>query len=534
MKHFLKPILFTLFCVSTLLLKAQVPILNSYPTSSAVIFLDFDGHYVDNTSWNYAGPISCDPSGLNNTQITEVFNRVAEDYRPFALNITTDSTKYWSAPVSKRTRVIITTTYSWYGSGAGGVSFMYTFGDAANTPCFIFSSLLGLNVKKVSEAVSHEAGHTLGLFHQATYDNNCVRISEYNPGTGTGEIGWAPIMGVGYSQNLTLWNIGPNPYGCSNVQSDIDIITTRNSISLRPDDYADTYAGATNINFVNNAFNIPGIITSNTDIDMFKVVVPSLGRFKLDAIPYNVGTGNSGSNLDIQLTLYNSAQTLLNVYNPSTLLSSAIDSVLNPGTYYIKVEGKGNIYAPNYASLGSYSLQGSFTGGTLPLRRLELRGAINNNQHQLAWTIDADEQITKLILETSTDGRNFTTLTDAATTLRNYNYDPLVSGTIQYRLNVTFDNGRQYYSNIVTLKKTGSRNRPQLISNLINSNNVEVQSPGNFNYHIYDFSGKSLTSGKLVNGSNHINTSTLNVSGMYIIRFDDGASGAWMDKFVKQ
>lgn len=534
MKKFFKPILFTLLCVNALILNAQVPRLNSYPTSSAVLFLDFDGHLVDNTSWNIAGPISCAASGLTNDQITEVFNRVSEDYRPFALNITTDSTKFWAAPVDKRIRVIITTTYSWYGSGAGGVSFVNTFGDPSNTPCFIFSSLLGYNIKQISEAASHEAGHTLGLFHQAKYDNNCVKISDYNTGTGSGEIGWAPIMGVGYYQNLTLWNIGPNPYGCSNVQNDMDVITTNNGISLRPDDYADNYAGATSLPFLNNAFTAQGIITSNTDVDMLKVVIPFNGRFRLDAIPYNVGTGNSGSNLDMQVSLYNSSQTLLNTYNPSTLLSSVIDSVLNPGTYFLKVEGKGNIYAPNYASLGSYSLQGSFSGGTLPLRRLELRGAINNNQHQLAWTIDADEQITDLKLEKSTDGRNFTTLTDAPIALRNFNYDPITTGTIQYRLNVTFDNGRQYYSNIVTLKNNGTKNRPQLITNLIYDNSVEVQSPGSFNYSIYDFSGKTLAAGKLVNGSNHINARALSTSGMYFIRFNDGASGIWTDKFVKQ
>src|SRR5919205_2791630 len=87
--------------ISAIAVKAQSPILNSYPSASAVIFLDFDGHTVNNTSWNYNGAIYCSPSGLNNTQITEVFNRVAEDYRPFNINITTDSTKYLAAPVTK-------------------------------------------------------------------------------------------------------------------------------------------------------------------------------------------------------------------------------------------------------------------------------------------------------------------------------------------------------------------------------------------------------------------------------------------------
>ena len=72
---------------------AQVPVFNSYPEARPVIFLDFDGHYVTGTNWNVFGPIDCAPSNLNEQQITEVFNRVAEDYRPFNINITTDSTR---------------------------------------------------------------------------------------------------------------------------------------------------------------------------------------------------------------------------------------------------------------------------------------------------------------------------------------------------------------------------------------------------------------------------------------------------------
>ena len=92
----------------TVMIKAQDPLFNSYPSAQAVIFLDFDGHTVNGTSWNYNGPIVCGTSGLDNSQITEIFNRVAEDYRPFNINVTTDSTKYLAAPANKRMRVILT------------------------------------------------------------------------------------------------------------------------------------------------------------------------------------------------------------------------------------------------------------------------------------------------------------------------------------------------------------------------------------------------------------------------------------------
>jgi len=523
--------LLMLFFISTLTATAQVPLLSSNPTATAVVFLDFDGHTVNGTSWNYAGPIYCGASGLNNTQITEVFNRVAEDYRPFAINVTTDSTKFLAAPVTNRMRVILTVTSSWYGS-AGGVAFVGSFVWGDDHPCFVFSALLNYNVKNISEASSHEAGHTLGLYHQSTYNASCVKTSDYNYGTGTGEIGWAPIMGAGYYQNLTLWNNGPNSYGCTNYQSDLDIITTGNGFTYRTDDHLATFAGATNKSFAGNQFTASGIIERNTDQDMIKFTQPGIGRFQLSAIPYSVGASNSGSNLDLQVTLFNAAQTQLNIYNPGTLLSSVIDTVLNPGTYYLRLEGKGNVYAPNYASLGSYSLQGDWSASTLPLRTLKLHGVLNGDNHQLSWIIDADEQVIQQVLEVSSDGRNFSPVIQPDIVARSYMYRPNISSTVQYRINVTFDNGKQYYSNIVTLRKTGATTRPKLISNLFATTSFEVSSPGVYNYMVYDLNGKTLAQGKLANGSNIITSDNI-TNGMYFIRFTNG-SEQWIDKFVKQ
>jgi len=73
---------------------AQVPKLNSYSAASATVFIDFDGQLVTGTAWNYRGDINAAPAGLSNAAITEIMDRVAEDYRPFDLNITTDSTLY--------------------------------------------------------------------------------------------------------------------------------------------------------------------------------------------------------------------------------------------------------------------------------------------------------------------------------------------------------------------------------------------------------------------------------------------------------
>jgi hypothetical protein len=532
MKNYLKLCLVTALLANSLSHYAQVPLLSSHPSAQAVIFLDFDGHTVAGTSWNYNGPIYCGAATLDNAQITTVFNRVAEDYRPFNVNVTTDSTKFLAASIDRRMRVVLTVSSSWYGS-AGGVAYIGSFTWGDDTPCFVFTALLNNNVKNIAEATSHEAGHTLGLYHQAVYDANCVKISDYYGGQGSGEIGWAPIMGVGYYQNLTLWNNGPNSFGCNSLQSDLDVITTGNNFTYRADDHQAGFNQATTTAFSNNQFTINGVVERNTDQDLIRFTIPANGRFVLNAVPYNVGTGNAGSNLDMQVTLFNASQTQLNVYNPGTLLSSVIDTILNAGNYFIRVEGRGNIYAPNYASLGSYSLQGSFTaGGTLPLRRLELSGQLNGDRHQLSWIIDADEQVTEQVLEVSTDGRNFSRVTQPANETRAFAYRPYVNTTAVYRLSVTFDNGRQYYSNMVSLRNTGSVAKPRLVSNIVNTGIITVTSPGSYQYAVVDYNGRTVRKGQLVNGLNNIDATAIN-AGLYLIRFANGDE-QWTDKFVRQ
>jgi hypothetical protein len=515
------------------MVNAQVPLLSSYPSAQAVIFLDFDGHTVNGTSWNYNGPIVCGASGLSNSQITEVFDRVSEDYRPFNINVTTDSTKFLAAPITKRTRVIVTVSSSWYGA-AGGVAFVGSFSWGDNSPCFVFSQLLNYNVKNISESAAHEAGHTLGLYHQSSYDVNCNKLSDYYAGQGSGEIGWAPIMGVGYYENFTLWNNGPNSYGCSSYQSDLDIITSAtNGFGYRTDDNGNSFTDATLASLSNNQFNVSGVIERNTDQDMFIFTLPSTGEFLLDAVPYNVGNNNAGSDLDLQVTLYNSSQTAVNVYNPGALLSSVIDTTLTAGTYYLRVEGKGNMYAPAYASLGSYSLLAhSLPGTILPLRKIELRGYLNGDKHQLEWTIEGDETITQQTLEIATDGRNFQPLVQAQIDTRSYLYRPNNIPLAQYRLNVTTANGHEYYSNIATIRQNDTTPRPQLTGTLIRSNTIVVSSPGNYDYMIMDASGRVFTWGKLTNGINNIDAPGI-TSGIYLIRFADN-SQQWTDKFVRQ
>jgi len=519
-------------CLGSLSSVSQVPIYDSYPSAAPVIFLDFDGYTVSGTSWNSDGPIYCGGSGLNSTQITEIFNRVAEDYRPFTINITTDSTKYLSAPVNQRMRVVITVTSDWYGS-AGGVSFVNSFSWGDNTPCFVFSELLSYLPKSIAEATSHEAGHTLGLRHQSSYDSNCVKLSDYNAGAGTGELSWAPIMGIAYSRNLTTWYNGPSSLGCTEFQNDLDIITSAvNGVTYRTDYQPTSFATAPGQLFANNQFTASSIIVRNTDEDMFKFSLPSLKLFQLSAIPFNVGPGNEGANLDLKVTLYNSSEALLNTYSSSSSLSVIVDTSLRAGIYYLKVQGVGNNYAPDYAILGSYSVQGSIIDATLPIYKSHLTATTEQGKNILTWTIEPNGLITEQTLEVSTDGKNFTPLVKPANKDRSYSYNPPHSDNLIYRLQIRFGNNSNHYSNLVAIKEVSAHYKPKLVNSLVLNGVISVTSPAVFDYAILDMNGKILRKGKLSNGMNSIAAGSM-ISGMYLIRFSDGED-QWTEKLVKQ
>jgi len=525
-------IVLPLILLSALQVNSQVPIYNSFPSASPVIYLDFDGQTVSGTGWNSAAPIYCGGSGLNESQITEIFNRVAEDYRPFTVNITTDSAKYLSAPNDKRMRVIITVTSDWYGS-AGGVSFVNSFSWGDDTPCFVFSALLSYDTKNIAEAISHEAGHTLGLRHQSIYDNNCVKVSEYNSGQGTGEQSWAPIMGVGYTRNLTTWYNGQSTLGCNIYQNDLDVITSSaNGISFRSDYQPNSFATAPLQDFTNNQFTASNIIVKNTYQDLYKISMPSLKPFQLSAVPFNVGSGNAGADLDLKVTLYDSAQTVLNSYTSNSTLNVIIDTILAAGMYYFKVEGVGNSYAPDYAMLGSYSVKGQIIDNSSPLNKLELTGTCNNDQHILNWSIETGKKVLQQVLESSNDGKNFTSLVRPAVDTRSFRYTPVKPGSVLYRLHVIFNDNSDEHSNTVLIKDAVDRFRPKLVNSLVTNGTLLVTSPSVLEYSLFDSNGKILRKGTLANGMNTINASWL-INGIYFIRFSI-MSQEWTEKLVKQ
>ncbi len=512
MKNFTKYIIPFLILLLSLPAFSQVK-LSSLAGAPATIFLDFDGQTVQSAAWNNGNKLFCTPSGLNDAQITEIFHRVSEDYRPFKVNITTDSTVFLAAPLSQRVRMIVTQTSDWY-QGVGGVAYIGSFTWGDDTPGFIFPNRLGNVPKYVAECCTHESGHTIGLSHQAAYNNDCGLVDPYNPGSGSGEAGWAPVMGNSYYKNMTGWYNGPTPYGCDNTQDALSIITTQNGFGYRNDDYNDE---PSNNNFLLNSanFTVPGIISTNVDKDAFKLVLESNENLHIDVIPFGLNSSNAGANLDVKVFLYNQAKILIRTYDPLTSLSVSIDTALNSGTYYLVVKGTGNINAAEYGSLGSYQLSGTSTK-VLAIHDVRLQGNSRNNKHNLDWTIIADEPIINQILEVSKDGLNFETLGNIDNVNKLYSYQPQFKTTLFYRLKITSSIGQTAYSNIISLQAVNTTRKQFTVATLVQQD-MSIQATEKFEYALYDIKGRLLLKGKGSNGLNKISTTTL-PAGLFIVQ----------------
>jgi hypothetical protein len=214
---------FTYIIVSLLLamhfnVYAQVPLLNSYSPAAATVYLDFDGAEVDGTIWNEHGKIIAEPSGLSPASITWIHKIIAEHFKLFNLNITTDPSVYERAPLQQRVRIIITPDGSWYGP-VTGVSAIGSFVWGDDTPAWVFMNAVSDNPSFIAASATHQIGHTLGLQHQSLYDSYGSMITELSGGEDNIFSNQAPLMGIPFYKQAD-WKDGHPSTGAQNIQSD--------------------------------------------------------------------------------------------------------------------------------------------------------------------------------------------------------------------------------------------------------------------------------------------------------------------------
>lgn len=350
----------------------DIPAFHSNPDAAQKIYLDFNGHRVSGTGWNdnNGGRVIVAPAFDNDGDSTtfssaelnvieRIWQRVAEDFAPFDLDVTTESPPARDFRVGRKAiRVLISSNIDeatgnrWFET-AGGVAYIGSWRWTSDTPVWVFENNLGGQEKRIAEAASHEIGHAFGLHHDGIRGGE-----EYFEGHGLGRTGWAPIMGAGYSRQVTQWDRGEYE-NSDNREDDLSIIaSTANSVSYRADDYPSSRSRAHRLEPTDgHLLEASGLIHRSTDRDMF---VFETGKGKVD---FDIDGSRYGSNIDLMVSLYDKDGNLLQEFNPQSRLNVDINIELEAGEYYLEVEGvgfgdPGDQGFSSYGSLGQYSIIG--------------------------------------------------------------------------------------------------------------------------------------------------------------------------------
>lgn len=385
--------------------------LETNPGASKTIYLDFDGAdlsataWYGRTTWNGIAPAftldadtSTNFSAAELAAIKQIFARVACDYAPFDVNVTT------KAPTLDRINRA-SSSDSIYGTvclfsnissqtnypNAGGVAYLGVFNgvNAENLkPALVFPDKLANTAKYIAEAASHEIGHNLGLSHDGT------STSGYYDGQGTSP-GWAPIMGVGYYKTLTQFSRGTYA-GANNTENDFTKIAAE-GVGYWLDAVGNDRSTATSLSLtdangdgISDKLQVGGTIelttsdgTGTPDQDVYGFLAPSdgsvtinvrnalyfydpaLSSYSYAAVP----NGYGNLRLDARL-LDGSGAVLADWSNNASLDISnfSVSGLVGGSTYYLSVLA--NSSSPDleetYGSLGDYIVDLVYQGQPLP------------------------------------------------------------------------------------------------------------------------------------------------------------------------
>lgn len=469
------------------LTESQVLALSSKPDAARTVLLDVDGFGGDyggsvGSAWDpgYTGGDGVaepyDRDGRVDTfsaeelaDIHSIWQRVAEDFAPFDVNVTTKEPsdpgvidRSDSSDQVYGTRVAITSTAT--DCRCGGVAYVGVFDQYGNRyphsryqPAFVYNQ----GAKYAAEAASHEAGHNLGLNHDGAPPEG------YYAGHGD----WAPIMGVGYYKAISQWSRGEYS-GADNLEDDFAVAGS-NGAPLRGDDHG-TGTSATPLSGV-----AEGVMETRSDVDDFAFSISAGTEVTVSVTPAGVSP-----NLDVRATLrtVDGAEVAWAdpVVQPSSTdvalgLDAAFSAAVTAGeTYVLSVEGVGfgdplSSGYSDYGSVGAYSV--SVTGAGLgapvfaPAEALgapsELTASVEGATVRLAWTAGTGAEGYELQRAKQGKGGAWSEWSTLASTTGTAYDDNPGSGTFRYQVRSVRGTATSGWSNEATAPIAKTSNKPQ-------------------------------------------------------------------------
>ncbi|MEJ7592704.1 MAG: hypothetical protein WKF77_14235 [Planctomycetaceae bacterium] len=403
----------------------NLPLLNSRPGAPVSVILKMDGYTDNDPGWigfrnRGTGPIVTPAFDLDGDaltfnaeelrQIEEIWYRVAEDFSPFNINVTT------IAPPTlndfEHVMVVIGGSNDW-APAAGGWGAIDGFSTGSANTNYIFSGLF-FNPHQIASAASHETGHTFGLQHQSLYDANGNKTAEYDPGDAAS----GPIMGVGYGTIRDTWRIGTSSTSATSIQDDLAYLTrsANRTVQYRTDDFGNTIPTAFQGLSSGSTLSVNGVLERNDDVDMFEFETNTgTISFSVDGLNlrtlYKDPALTFGTNLDLALSLYDSSGVLITQISPTTSLSATFSVAVGVGSYYVAVSNNGE-----YGAIGQYTL----TGNVLPLPSTPTMigpvGTLTQAVPFFEWTIGANADYYQLQVDNLTLNRTGYYTRDVTTT----------------------------------------------------------------------------------------------------------------------